>query len=128
LFTNNRHINNVTRAALILVYVSFFSVQLNLHLGKTPVVSFFTVDFISQQSDKPAHPILAKDHHKESKARGFRLNKRFHPSHLFISPDIIQDLVKGSFSISTTLLNETQPLTSFSFNSPSLRGPPARVV
>src|SRR5450432_1921134 len=97
--------------------MSFFSVQLNLHFGKTPAVSFFTGDFISQQSDKTPHSVLAKDHHRDSKATRFRLNKRFHPSHLFTC----------SFMIRETLLNETQPLTSFSFNAPSLRGPPAIV-
>ena len=110
------------------MYVSFFSVQLNVHLGKTPAVSFFTGDFIAQQSDQSVHSVLAKDHHKDSKATRFRLNKRFHPSHFFIAPDVLQDLVKQSFSIRTALLNESQPLNSFSFNAPSLRGPPAQVV
>ena len=128
MFTTNRHIRNLTRACLILVYVSFFSVQLNLHFGGIPAVSFFTGDFISQRSDKAVHSILTKDRHKDSKSTCFRLNKRFHPSHLFTAPELIQDLVKHSFSIETALLNETQPLTSFSFNAPSLRGPPARVV
>jgi len=128
LFTINRHIRNLTRACLILVYVSFFSVQLNLHFGKAPAVSFFTGDFISQQSDKTAHSVLSKDSHKDSKSKSFRLNKRFHPSHLFTAPEVVQDLVKHSFIIETALLNETQPLTSFSFNAPSLRGPPAQVV
>jgi len=107
--------------------MSFFSVQLNLHFGKTPAVSFFTGDFISQQSDKTPHSVLAKDHHRDSKATRFRLNKRFHPSHLFTAPDVLQDLITCSFRIRETLLNETQPLTSFSFNAPSLRGPPAIV-
>jgi hypothetical protein len=128
MFTSNRHIRNLSRVCLIGVYVSFFSVQLNLHFGGTPAVSFFTGDFISQHSDKTFHSVQSKNNHKDSKSKCFRLNKRFHPSHLFTAPDVLQDLVAFSFRIQTALINETQPLTSFSFNSPSLRGPPAPVV
>src|SRR5450631_192371 len=123
MFTSNRHVRNLTRACLILVYVSFFSVQLNLHFGGIPTVSFFTGDFISQQSDKTVLSVLNKDSHKDSKLKCFRLNKRFHPSHLCTAPELVLDLVIHSFRIEAALLNETQPLTSFSFNAPSLRGP-----
>ena len=128
MFTRNRHVRNFTRACLILVYLAFFSVQLNLHFDGTPAVSFFTGDFISHQSGKTFHSVLSKNNHKDSRSICFRLNKRFHPSHLFTAPDVLQDLVTYSFSIQTALLNETQALTSFSFNGPSLRGPPAQVV
>jgi hypothetical protein len=127
MFSSSRHIKNLTRICLILVYVSFFSVQFNLHFGKTPEVSYFTGDFISQQSDNNFHSVLNKGNHKDSGHKGFRLNKRFHPSYLFTAPDVLQDLVNYSFSIETILLNETQPLTNFSFNFPSLRGPPSVV-
>jgi len=127
MFTNNRYFKNLTRVCLIGVYVSFYMVQLNVHFGKIPEVSFFTGDFISQQSDQSNHQLLNKDKNKDSKAVSFRLNKRFHPSHLFTAPDVLQNLIAYSFHIETELLNDTQPLTSFSFNSPSLRGPPAIV-
>jgi len=127
MFTNNRYFKNLTRVCLIGVYVSFYMVQLNVHFGKIPEVSFFTGDFISQQSDQSNHQLLNKDKHKDSKAVSFRLNKRFHPSHLFTAPEVLQNLIAYSFHIETELLNDTQPLTSFSFNSPSLRGPPAIV-
>ena len=125
--TSNRHFKKFTRVCLILVYVSFYMVQLNVHFGKTPTVSFLTGDFISQQSDNAFHSVLKKDKHKDSKAVSFRLNKRFHPSHLFTAPEVLQDLITYSFNIETELLNDTQSLTNFSFNSPSLRGPPAIV-
>lgn len=128
MFTDNRYIKIISRGFLIGIYVSFFSVQLNLHVGDAPVVSFFTGDFISQQSIHTDHVVLSKDHHKDAKCNGFRLNKRFHPSDLFMAPDVLQDLVKYNFRIQTALLNESQPLASFSFNSPSLRGPPTPVV
>lgn len=127
MFTNNRYFKNLTRVCLIGVYVSFYMVQLNVHFGKIPEVSFFTGDFISQQSDQSNHQLLNKDKNKDSKAVSFRLNKRFHPSHLFTAPEVLQNLIAYSFHIETELLNDTQPLTSFSFNSPSLRGPPAIV-
>lgn len=125
MISSDRHFKNISRACMILVYVSFFSVQLNLHFGKIPEVSFFTGDFISQHTGN-LHKKLSSADHRESKPIGFRLNKRFHPSYL-IAPEVLQDLVKYSFSIQTELLNERQPLTNFSFNSPSLRGPPAIV-
>jgi hypothetical protein len=117
----------MTRACLIVVYVSFFLVQLNVHFGKPPVNSFLTGDFVSQQFNKVIHSITNENSQKDSKSVSFRLNKRFHPSHLFTAPVVLQDLIKYSFSIRVTLLNETQPLTTFSFNAPSLRGPPAVV-
>jgi len=124
MLSSKRHFKNLTRVCLILVYVSFYMVQLNMHIGRPPTVSFLTGDFNTQPTDKDFHPVLCKDSHKDSKIAGFRLNKRFHPSHLFSAPDVLQDLVEYSFTIQTTLLNETQPLTNFSFNAPSLRGPP----
>ncbi len=127
MFTSNRYYKNLTRACLIGVYVSFYMVQLNVHFGKTAAVSIFTGDFISQQSNHGIQSTLNKDKHKESKALNFRLNKRFHPSHLFTAPEVLQELVIYSFHMETTLLNDTQPLTNFSFNSPSLRGPPVIV-
>src|SRR5664279_1446320 len=127
MFTNNRYFKNLTRVCLIGGYVSFYMVQLNVHFGKIPEVSFFTGDFISQQSDQSNHQLLNKDKHTDSKAVSCRLNKRFHPSHLFTAPEVLQNLIAYSFHIETELLNDTQPLTSFSFNSPSLRGPPAIV-
>ena len=123
----NRHFKNMTRVSLILVYVSFFLVQLNVHFGKTPVNSFLTGDFVSLPSGKTIHSKTCANNHRDSKSISFRLNKRFGGSHLFTAPVILQDLVKYSFSIQVSLLNETQPLTTFSFNAPSLRGPPAVV-
>ncbi len=126
MFSSSRHLKNLTRACLILVYLSFSLVQFNVHFGRIPTVSYFTGDFISQQSDN-SHSVLTKGNHKDSRHEGFRLNKRFHPSYLFTTPDGLQDLVNYSFNIRVTLLNETQPLTNYSFNAPSLRGPPAIV-
>lgn len=127
MFSSSRHLKNLTRVCLILVYVSFFSVQFNVHFGKIPSVSFFTGDFISQQSDNNLHSVSDKGNHKDSRHTGFRLNKRFHPSYLFTAPDVLQDLVNYSFSIQVILRNETQPLANYSFNTSSLRGPPSFV-
>jgi len=120
----NRYYRILTRACLILVYVSFYLVQLNVHLSGNPGVSFFSGDSVAQNSNKGFSLVLSRKHHNEPGTHGFRLNKRFHPSYLYTNPVILQDLVKYSFGIKTLLLNETQPLTNFSFNSPSLRGPP----
>ena len=120
----NRHCGVRTKICLILVYVSFYLVQLDVHFGPTPGPSFFSSDYASEHSDKVSNTFLNKNIHKGSKPASFRLNKRFHPEYLFTVPEVLQDLVKYSFRIQTSLLNETQPLTNFSFNSPSLRGPP----
>jgi hypothetical protein len=127
MFTDKKHYKNLTRVCLILVYVSFYLVQLNIHFGKASDRSFFSGDFISQRTGDNTHETLNSEHQKESKVVGFRLNKRFHPSYLFFAPEVLQNLVKYSFCIETTLLNETQPLANFSFNAASLRGPPAIV-
>ena len=123
----NRYCQIFTRICLILIYLSFYLVQLNIHFGATPDRSFFSGDFILQNSNTKTTSVLAKDRHKDSKSIGFRLNKRFHPKNPLSAPEMLQALVRQSFHIQTALLNDEQPLTSFSFNSPSLRGPPVVV-
>jgi hypothetical protein len=125
--TINRYSKLFTRTCLILVYLSFYLVQLNVHFGVTPVRSIFSGDFVSQNSVKGSHSTIEKSKHKDSKSAGFRLNKRFHPEYLSTAPELLQDLVRLSFRIQIVLLNDEQPLTSFSFNAPSLRGPPVVV-
>ncbi len=124
MFTSNRQFRNITRCFVILVYVSFFTVQLNIHFGSIPAVSFFTGDFVSLRSNIPFHQSVSKDNRRESKPQGFRLNKRFHPSYLFIAPEILQHLAKNRFSIQITRLNETRQLASFLLTTQALRGPP----
>ena len=116
-----------TRVNLVLVYLSFYLVQLNVHFGSTPVRSIFSSDFVSQNTGKGSVAVIEKNKHKDSRSTGFRLNKRFHPEYLSTAPEMLQDLIRQSFCMETPLLNDEQPLTSFSFNSPALRGPPAVV-
>jgi hypothetical protein len=120
-----RHI--YTRLILCLVYLSFFLVQFNVHIGDVPPVSFFTGDFNAPYQNNISKNIRSKNICSDSRPVYFRLNKRFHPEDHFVAPEKIQDLVKFSFGIRVVLLNDTQPLTSYLFNSPSLRGPPAVV-
>ena len=121
MFSSSRHFKNLTRLCLILVYVSFLSGQFNVHFGKI-ALSFFTGDFISQQTDNNFHSVSDKGESQNSRHTGFRLNKRFHPWYLFTAPDVLQDLVNYSFSIQVRLLNETQPLANYSFNAPLSQG------
>ena len=116
-----------TRICLVLVYLSFYLVQLNVHFGLPPIRSIFSSDFVSQNSGKGSIAVIEKNKHKDSRSTGFRLNKRFHPEYLSTAPEMLPDLVRLSFQIQTVLLNDEQPLTSFSFNAPSLRGPPVVV-
>jgi hypothetical protein len=116
-----------TKVCLILVYISFYLVQLSVYSSQAPRDSFFSTYYIVHHPHLDANISVKKDTHKEHKIASFRLNKSFHPKYFFTAPVTLNDLVKYSFSIQTVLMNETQPLTSFSFNSPSLRGPPAIV-
>ena len=125
MLTINRYCQSSARICLILVYMSFYMVQLNLHFGVPPGTSFFSGDFVSQYSGGSSGSFSYKHKHKESRSISFRLNKRFHPSHLFTAPEKIEVLVRQGYRIQSVLLNEEQPLTNFFFNSPSLRGPPA---
>jgi hypothetical protein len=112
-----------SKVCLILVYISFYFVQLSLYSSQAAQLSLFSENSVihgHKDSDT-----VTKDSHNESKSVSFRLNKRFHPKCFFTAPTGLNDLVKYCFGIQTSLLNETQPLTNFSFNSPSLRGPPA---
>jgi hypothetical protein len=120
----NRHNGIFAKISLILIYVSFYLVQLNVHVGATPRASFFSSDLTSGFCVNHTNANFGKGMHQDSRPVGFRLNKRFHPEHHFIAPDVLQDLVLYSFAIKTVLLNEEQPLKHYSFNSPSLRGPP----
>ncbi|HEY2649087.1 MAG TPA: hypothetical protein VGI38_07825 [Puia sp.] len=109
-----------------IIYLSFFLVQFNIHLNGTPGnVSYFSCDYSSinnTQHSSDRHLI-----HSNSRHTHFKLNKRFHPKNLFIVPLIEDNLVEISFRIQTPLVHAQDPLTNYSFNSPSLRGPPAFV-
>jgi len=122
---NNWTCGVFSKVCLILVYFSFYIVQLNVYAHKASQDSFFTGNDNIHHSCKISDSSLKKEARNQSKAVSFRLNKRFHPEYLFIAPQALNDLVKNSFLIDAVLLNETQPLSNFSFNSPSLRGPPA---
>jgi len=108
-----------------MVYFSFYIVQLNVYAHQASQDPFFSGNDNLHHSYKGSCGYLKKEARNQSGAVSFRLNKRFHPEYLFIAPQVLNDLVKNSFLIDAVLLNETQPLSNFSFNSPSLRGPPA---
>jgi hypothetical protein len=111
-----------------LIYLSFFLVQFNVHLNGTPrEISVFTCDYNPANCSHPDSPKQSGGIHKQSGLAGFKLNKRFHPENLFTAPAQMPVLVKVSYRVPVPLLNDEQPLTHYSFNSPSLRGPPAIV-
>jgi hypothetical protein len=110
------------------IYLSFFLVQFNVHLNGTPNnVSYFSCDYSSINntafSSKSNHHLI-RTHSKHS---NFKLNKRFHPQCLFTVPSAPDMLVELNYITQTSLVHEEDPLTNYSFNSPSLRGPPAAV-
>jgi hypothetical protein len=110
------------------IYLTFFLVQFNIHLSGTPEnISYFSCDYSSINnkafSSNPNHHLIRKN----SKHSNFKLNKRFHPENLFTLPAVPDMLAEISYKIQTSLVHEEDPLTNYSFNSPSLRGPPATV-
>jgi hypothetical protein len=110
------------------IYLTFFLVQFNVHLNGTPNnVSYFSCDYSSVNnkafSSKSNHHLIRTN----SKHSNFKLNKRFHPENLFIIPSVPDMLVEINYKTQTPLVHAEDPLTNYSFNSPSLRGPPAIV-
>jgi len=102
-------------------------VQFNIHFSGSSTVSFFSSGYNTEFLQGIRNSYLNKFAHRDSKPSGIKLNKRFHPENLFITPDPVKNLVVYSFSMETMLIHEDQPLTQYDFNSPSLRGPPAVV-
>ena len=110
------------------IYLSFFLVQFNVHLNGTPNnVSYFSCDYSSINntafSSKSNHHLI-RTHSKHS---NFKLNKRFHPQYPFTVPSVPDMLVELNYITQAPLVHEEDPLTNYSFNSPSLRGPPVTV-
>jgi len=123
----NRHGSACIRVFMVLIYLSFFLVQFNIHFSGSSTVSFFSSGYNTEFLQGIRNSYLNKFAHRDSKPSGIKLNKRFHPENLFITPDPVKNLVVYSFSMETMLIHEDQPLTQYDFNSPSLRGPPAVV-
>jgi hypothetical protein len=110
------------------IYLSFFLVQFNVHLNGTPNnVSYFSCDYSS--INNKAYSSNANHHliRTNSKHSNFKLNKRFHPERLFTVTTLPDMLAEINYRIQTALIHEEDPLTNYSFNSPSLRGPPVFV-
>lgn len=107
------------------IYLSFFLVQFNIHLSGTPQnISYFSCDYSSVNnkaySSQPDHHLVRTD----SKHSNFKLNKRFHPERLFTVTTVADTVVEFNYKTQTALVHAEDPLTNYSFNSPSLRGPP----
>jgi hypothetical protein len=108
------------------IYLSFFLVQFNIHLNGTPEnVSYFSCDYSSINNTE--HSSGSHLIHSNSRHTHLKLNKRFHPENLFTLPSLPDLLVEINYKSQTPLVHEEDPLTNYSFNSPSLRGPPAAV-
>jgi hypothetical protein len=110
------------------IYLSFFLVQFNVHLNGLPGdVSYFSSDYSSVNSTHYMGSLSRPGLRKDVKLRGFKLNKRFQPESLVTAPVLPGIFIHIIYSAPVPLLNEDEPLTQYSFNSPSLRGPPAVV-
>jgi hypothetical protein len=120
----NQYPRVVSKVCLILVYLVFYCVQLDIHFDNQRTVSFFSEEYSLRSHHKIAEDVLSKDIHQDTKPVSFRLNKRFHPEDLFTALVALQDFIPYTFSLRTFKLIEQQQLNNYSFNSPSLRGPP----
>lgn len=111
-----------------IIYLTFFLVQFNVHLNGTPNnVSYFSCDYSSINNTSNSSKSNQHLNCTHSKHSNFKLNKRFHPKNLFILPSVPDMVVEINYNTQTPLVHEEDPLTNYSFNSPSLRGPPAFV-
>ena len=107
-----------------IIYLSFFLVQFDIHLnGSYHGISFFSSNYCSIHSGRGQH---ASDHfgtHKDSRHNNLKLNKRFHPEHLFTLPMMPKVLAVVIVQDQKALINNKEPLTRCLFNSPSAKGP-----
>jgi hypothetical protein len=102
-------------------------VQLNIHLSGSPVVSFFSSGYNADFSQKISRSFSSNLTHKDTRRNGIKLNKRFHPQELFITPEPSNNIARYFFRIQRFLIHQDQPLTKSFLRSPSLRGPPEMV-
>src|SRR5450432_2389314 len=77
------------------IYLSFFLVQFNIHLNGTPGdISYFSSGYSSVQYNPNSYSTSSHiDSRKESKLVKFKLNKRFHPSSFFTTPELTKILI-----------------------------------
>ena len=110
-----------SRVCLILVYTSFYLVQLSVYAHQESQVSFFSGNDKIHHSYKGSNASLKKEARNQSKTVSFRLNKRFQPEHLFTIPQALPDLVNYSVIFHVVLFNAMQPPANIAFSFPSLR-------
>ena len=116
------------KTAAGIIYLSFFLVQFNIHLNGTPDnVSYFSCDY--SPINNTAFYSKSNQHVNcsHTKISSFKLNKRFHPESLFTVPSTPDLQIELNYQTQTPIVNAEDPLTNYSFNSPSLRGPPFAV-
>ena len=127
MFTKNLH-KILSKTVAGIIYLSFFLVQFNIHLNGTPDnVSYFSCDY--SPVNNTAFSFNSNQHLNcsHTKISNFKLNKRFHPESLFTVPSAPDLRIEINYKMQTPLVHADDPLTNYSFNSPSLRGPPFAV-
>lgn len=110
------------------IYLSFFLVQFNIHFkGSASQISYFSSGYNSVSCNQQRESRDRFSIQKPNRQPNFKLNKRFHPENFFAEPEIPQSRIKITYHLQDPLVNEEQPITNYSFNAPSLRGPPAAI-
>jgi hypothetical protein len=113
---------------IVLIYLSFFLVQFNIHMNGSPLnISYFSSDYSSINCNKYTKTTQQIGKHNDDRPAGFKLNKRFHPEDLFTVLVISTLIRKIIFRIQAPQVLEEWPLTFYSYNSSLLRGPPSVV-
>src|SRR4249920_824181 len=111
----NRYCGVCSRISLVLVYLSFFLVQFDIHFSGSPSISFFSSGYNAQFSQKTSSGCSDKITNKDSRRSGIKLNKRFHPQKHFTIQESSSVTVHNPFRANTFILHEDQPVTSSSF-------------
>ncbi|HSZ85470.1 MAG TPA: hypothetical protein VK787_05535 [Puia sp.] len=113
---------------LLAVYFGFFTVQLFLRYTSSHSQQFLDLDNSYQKNltekSFTIKTVLSKDETHKCKSLSY-LNKRFHPKHNVILPDVDLQIknIYSIFSVNFYFINNG--ITELKVNKPSLRGPPA---
>jgi hypothetical protein len=111
-----------------IVYLSFFLVQLDIHLCGAPQdISFFSGDYSNVSEYQPPKHSQNFELCKKAKPIHFRLNKRFQPEKFF-KPYFPTENILPVFTIRTdSHLIPQEPILNNTVESLSRRGPPELV-
>lgn len=121
----------LSRGFILLGYLIFSLVQLNVHFNGAPqTASYFSNGYNLENARSPVassgHYIIHKAAGKDGKKFSFRLNRRFYPEYFKVSELSVEGFEPYAISYSYPRI-EIDPNRDLRRPSYGLRGPPAAV-